>query len=44
MPLSEEPSVDNSPLWKRLAWMAAIWLMSISVLSVVAYVLRLWIA
>lgn len=34
----------TSPLWKRLAWMAAIWGMSVAVLGVVGYILRLWLA
>ncbi|MFX0541789.1 DUF2474 family protein [Roseovarius sp. S4756] len=29
------------PLWKRLAWFAAIWLASIAVLGAVAYGIRL---
>ncbi len=34
---------DEQPLWKRLAWMAAIWLGSISVLTLVAWIIRLWL-
>lgn len=33
----------DTPLWQRLAWMAAIWLGSVAVLGVVAWLLRLWI-
>jgi len=37
--------VENAaqPLWKRLAWMAAIWAMSVAVLGVVAFTIRLWL-
>ena len=31
------------PVWKRLAWMAAIWAMSVGALGVVAMVLRWWL-
>jgi len=34
---------DAGPLWKRLAWMAAIWAVSVSTLGVVAMVLRAWV-
>jgi hypothetical protein len=33
----------NAPLWKRLAWMAAIWTASVAVLGAFAEVLKLWI-
>jgi hypothetical protein len=33
----------KAPLWKRLAWMAAIWAARVALLGVVAGVLRLWI-
>ncbi|WP_353205780.1 DUF2474 domain-containing protein [Sphingomonas sp.] len=37
--------VDNpaAPLWKRLAWMAGIWAMSVTALGVVTFGIRLWL-
>jgi hypothetical protein len=34
---------EAQPLWKRLAWMAAIWAASVAFLGAVAEVLHLWI-
>jgi hypothetical protein len=34
---------ERQPLWRRLAWMAAIWAASVAALGVVAEALRLWI-
>ena len=34
---------EAQPLWKRLAWMAAIWAASVAVLGVISEVLLLWI-
>jgi hypothetical protein len=30
-----------APLWKRLAWMAAIWITSVATLGIVALAIRL---
>jgi hypothetical protein len=32
-----------SPLWKRLAWMLAIWLASVTVLGLVAGAIKWWL-
>ena len=37
----DEP--EPRPLWHRLGWMFAIWLASITVLGLVASVIRLWL-
>ena len=34
---------EASPLWKRLAWMAAIWTASVLALGIVAMLLRWWL-
>jgi hypothetical protein len=39
-----EIEADRSPLWKRLAWLAAIWAASVAVLGAVAYGIRFWLA
>jgi hypothetical protein len=37
--------IDGSagPLWKRLVWMAAIWVASVLTLALVAGLIRLWL-
>ena len=37
------PAETPSPLWKRLAWMAAIWAASVVVLGTVAGLIRWWL-
>ena len=34
---------DESPLWKRIAWLITIWAASVVVLGVVAGVIRLFL-
>ena len=44
--MSADPSDSGpgpGPLWKRIAWMAAIWGASVLALGLVAGVLRLWL-
>lgn len=38
-----EAKMSEPPLWKRLAWMAAIWFASVGCLGVIAAVIRLWL-
>ena len=33
----------QAPLWKRLAWMAAIWAASVTVLGAIATMIRFWL-
>ncbi len=33
----------RAPLWKRLGWMAAIWLASVLALALVAGIMHLWL-
>jgi hypothetical protein len=34
---------SQAPLWKRLGWMAAIWVASVSALGIVAFIIRAWL-
>ncbi len=34
---------EATPLWRRLAWMAAIWAMSVAALGAVAMVIKAWL-
>ncbi len=35
--------MGQRPLWRRLAWMLALWAAGVLVLAVVASILRLWL-
>ncbi|HQS70691.1 MAG: hypothetical protein B7Y36_12695 [Novosphingobium sp. 28-62-57] len=35
--------MDEAPLWRRLAWMLAIWTGSVAVLGAVAFIIRTWL-
>ncbi len=41
--LSGAERAERAPLWRRLAWMAAIWAMSVAALGAVAMVIRVWL-
>lgn len=34
----------EAPLWRRLAWFAGLWAAGVLTVSVVAYVIRSWLA
>ena len=34
---------EAAPLWQRLAWMVAIWVLSVASLAVVATAIRFWL-
>ncbi len=34
---------EQRPLWQKLAWMAGIWIASVTALGLVAMLLRLWL-
>lgn len=34
---------NAGPWWKRIAWLVAIWAMSLAVLGAVAFVIRCWL-
>ncbi len=33
----------EAPLWRRIGWMVAIWLASVTVVGAVAYIIRWWL-
>lgn len=41
--LSGSERAEATPLWRRLAWMAAIWAMSVAALGAVAMVIKAWL-
>ena len=43
MVTTKTTDADRAPLWRRLAWMAAIWLISVAALGAVAMLIRFWL-
>lgn len=41
--MPEPIDANNAPLWKRIAWMAGIWFVSVASLGAVTLLLRLWL-
>lgn len=41
--IARKNSPPEPPLWKRLAWMAGIWLASVTFLGIVAMIIRFWL-
>ena len=41
--MTGEIEADRAPLWKRVLWLVAIWIASVSVLGAVAYGIRSWL-
>ena len=37
------PPDTPPPLWQRLAWMAGIWLASVTFLGIIAMIIRFWL-
>jgi preprotein translocase subunit Sss1 len=37
------PNELASPLWRKLAWMAAIWAASVLALGLVGFIIKLWL-
>jgi len=35
--------IERRPLWSRLAWLVLIWAASVTVLGVVAFVIKTWL-
>lgn len=42
--MRDADEADRQPLWKRLGWMALLWLGGVAVVGSVALVLRAWLA
>lgn len=39
----KKTKAEDAPLWRRLGWMAALWLASVMVVGSVAYLIRWWL-